>query len=507
MFQRESGILLHPTCLPGEFGIGDLGADTLRWIKCLDQADQRLWQVLPLSPVGSGFSPYDCTSSLAGNTLLLSPVRLFEQGFLTQEELTAAKLPLRRIQPADVLRKKVPLLLQAARRFVEQVSGEQRDEFEAFQAAQADWLQDFARYEALRETYPNGSWLKWPRALRERAPESLAAADRDLEVRITQAKALQFLFEQQWQSARRIANLKKIRLIGDLPIFVSMDSADVWANQHLFQLRDDGTPKVVAGVPPDYFAKNGQRWGNPLFDWAAHQAEDFAWWARRIQRTLELTDILRIDHFRGFAACWQIPAEDPTAINGHWVPAPGRALFESVQRRLHGELPVFAEDLGIITDDVVALREHFGFPTMRVLQFSFTGEERLLPHRYPSNTVAYTGTHDNDTIVGWYSGDPTNNSTLDEGEIGAERDRFRRYYDTDGTNPHWTAIQRLMDGESRAVLFPFQDVLGAGSEARMNTPGTVGEHNWTWRFDWNDVQPSMLETLKQITKETSRNTV
>jgi 4-alpha-glucanotransferase len=506
MFRRESGILLHPTSLPGRFGIGDLGPECISWIKFLDDAGQRLWQVLPLTPVGSGFSPYHCGSSFAGNTLLLSPERLHQQGRLSAEDLQAIELPWHsRLEPELLMRTKLPALQKAAEHFLNSASPEERDEFESFKAAERDWLVDYARYEAIRTERGESSWTKWPSDLKRRDAATLSAVDRELERAMARVQVLQFLFEQQWQSVRRLANLRKIRVIGDLPIFVALDSADVWAAQHLFQLDADGAPKVVAGVPPDYFSKTGQRWGNPLYAWEEHERHGFQWWKRRVARTLQMTDLLRIDHFRGFAGYWEIPAHEPTAINGRWVPAPGKALFTELERSMGSPLPIMAEDLGIITDDVVELRDHFGFPTMRVLQFSFTGEERLLPHNYPENCVAYTGTHDNDTTVGWYRGNSAKDSVETAIAVEEERDRVRRYYSTNGTDIQWTCIQRLMASKVVCVIAPFQDVLGLGSEARMNTPGTVGEHNWTWRFDWPQLQPKMLETLRQITRETQRN--
>jgi 4-alpha-glucanotransferase len=505
MFKRESGILLHPSSFPSGFGIGDLGPEAVRWVKLLHSARQKLWQVLPLSPVGSGFSPYHCNSSFAGSAWLLSPERLHERGLLRDDELDAARTPVSRVDPAALEQHKRPLLRVAARRFLERLSSEDRDLFEAFCDAQSYWLDDFARYRAIEEARGQSSWLAWPADLVRRDLTTLRGVDRELAGAIACFKAQQFLFEEQWQSIRRMANLKGIRLIGDIPIFVSLDSADVWAAQHLFQLNPDGSPRVIAGVPPDYFSKTGQRWGNPLYDWEAHERESFAWWTRRVARTLEQTDLVRIDHFRGFAACWEIPADEPTAINGRWVPSPGRRLFQALERALGGQLPVIAEDLGIITDDVVELREAFGLPTMRVLQFSFTGEQKLLPHNYPTNCVAYTGTHDNDTTVGWYTSDPEQNALMTPAEVEAERDRVRRYFSTDGTDIQWTAIQRLMSGHTDAVIFPLQDVMGLDSSARMNTPGTVGLHNWTWRFSWDQWQPEMLETLVQITGETGRN--
>jgi 4-alpha-glucanotransferase len=322
---------------------------------------------------------------------------------------------------------------------------------------------------------------------------------------IRREMALQFLFERQWQKLRQCADAYGIRMIGDLPIFVALDSADVWAAQHLFRLDADGSPEVVAGVPPDYFSAVGQRWGNPLYDWDAHRKQEFQWWSQRVRRTLEMTHILRIDHFRGFAACWEIPADEPTAVKGQWVEAPGYELFEQLKRSLGPNLPIIAEDLGLITDDVVALRDHFEFPTMRVLQFSFGGEEKLLPHTYPTRCVAYSGTHDNDTTVGWFWGSLENETPAEQLSRQQERDLVRRYYHTDGTDIQWTAIRELLTADTEAVIFPLQDILGLDSSHRMNTPGTVGNHNWTWRFDWNQIDPALFDRLRALTQQTGRN--
>lgn len=505
LFNRESGILLHPTSLPGPYGIGDLGPEAFRFVDWLSQSRQGLWQVLPLTPVGQGFSPYYCSSSFANNVLLLSLEALLEEGWLElpQGALAALRSPERTLNAERVLREKLPLLRFAAARFLAHAPPARRDAFEGFQREQG-WLRDFARYVALGQRFEGRSWSDWPLELRQREPEALARVDRELAEAIAVAEVLQFLVESQWQALRAHANRHGIRIVGDVPIFVAHDSADVWAAQELFHLDEHGRPTVVSGVPPDYFAKEGQRWGNPMYAWERHREQGFSWWLARLGRTLSMADIVRIDHFRGFAACWEIPASEPTAIHGRWAPSPGKELFEHFVRRFGPDLPIIAEDLGIITDDVVALRDGFGLPTMRVVQFSFNGQEELLPRHYPRNCVAYSGTHDNDTLVGWYHGS-AEGRVLDAAAIERERDQVRRYYSTDGTDIQWTCIRDLLESSCAAVIVPMQDVLGLGSEARMNTPGTVGPHNWRWRFSWDQVEERMVTTLRQLTAGARRN--
>jgi 4-alpha-glucanotransferase len=509
LFNRQSGILLHPTSLPGPHGIGELGHEAFRFVELLERAGQSLWQVLPLTPPGQAFSPYYCSSSFAGNALLLPLDELWQRGLLEpfdREVLEAVCSSSSRLDSALVRDRKAPLLRHAAAQFLTQAHGEQRDAFDAFRDQQAYWLRDFARYRAIGRNVsaePWVPWWSWPSDLRRREPGALLRVDHELESAIRVEEALQFLFEQAWQGVRRHANQRGIRIIGDVPIFVAHDSADVWAAQHLFRLDGEGRPLVVSGVPPDYFSKTGQRWGNPLYAWERHEADGFDWWLRRLARTFQMTDIVRVDHFRGLAACWEIPADEPTAVHGRWVASPGRALLSRVREHF-GDVPIVAEDLGIITDDVDALRDEFLLPTMRVLQFSFSGEEKLLPHHYPENCVAYTGTHDNNTVVGWYCG-KAEDRVNDAAAVAAERDRVRRYYSTDGTDIQWTCMRALLQSHCSAVLFPFQDVLGLGSEARMNTPGTVGNHNWSWRFRWEQLEEPMVEGLAFLTRQAGRN--
>lgn len=505
MFKKESGILLHPTCLPGPFGIGELGPDARRFIDVLEAGKQRLWQVLPLTPPGTGASPYQSRSSFAGNPLLLSLEDLSAQGLLTPGELDAARVPMGKLDSDVVQRLKAPLLKRAADRFLENLGAQQRADFEDFRRAQAYWLEDFTRYQVAKDLYDGAGWNDWPMPLRSRDASTLAEFDRTQAAALRRVAAIQFLFESQWQQLRRNANSRGIRIIGDLPIFVALDSADVWSAQELFLLDQDGQPTVVAGVPPDYFCEEGQRWGNPLYDWPRHEAQNFAWWTQRVQRTLDMCDLLRIDHFRGFAAYWEILASEPTAVNGRWVNSPGHAFFSHLQKRFGFDLPIIAEDLGIITDDVDELRDAFGLPTMRVLQFSFADTEEFLPNRYPANCVAYTGTHDNDTVVGWYNRKPQPGTAETKAALEQEKHRVREFFRTDGTDIHWTCIRGLMEGNTDAVMFPLQDVMGMDTEGRVNTPGTVGAHNWTFRFDWSQLTPAMIATLRVITEHAGRN--
>ncbi len=505
LFQRESGVLLHPSSFPGPYGIGEIGDSAHQWLGLLSKMEQKLWQILPITPPGTAFSPYQGRSSFAGDIMLLSFDELVRDGLLTAAEVLPLRADGGRLDFERLSQKRPPLLRKAALRFLKGADARAAAEFEAFCEAEDYWLLDYARYQAIKNARGGDGWQTWPTELRAREAEALQSIDFELAGAIRVEKALQFLFDKQWAAVRAEAKRLNIRIIGDLPIFVALDSADVWASQHLFRLDAEGQPTSVAGVPPDYFSKSGQRWGNPLYDWAAHEQEDFSWWRSRIRRTLEMTDVMRIDHFRGFAACWEIPASEPTAVNGQWVPAPGRRLFELLRQELGEDLPIIAEDLGIVTDDVVALRDEFALPTMRVLQFSFNGEARLLPDRFPENCVCYTGTHDNDTIVGWYNDDGEGNEALSAAELEAERDRVRRYYGTDGTNIHFTAIRAALETRAAAAIFPVQDVIGSGASTRVNTPGTVGPHNWSWRMEWDQLSSEAMETVVAITAETGRN--
>jgi len=512
LFERESGILLHPTSLPGPHGIGEIGAEALRWLEELRAMGQGLWQVLPLGPTGFGDSPYQSPSSFAGAPQLLSLATLRDEGLLEDDELAPLRdLPRTRADFARAIPQRQALLRRAARRLAQSPAA--RAELASFRERQRDWLDDWALFDALKQAHEGRAWSEWPAPLRDRDGAALARARDQLGDEIAEATALQFLFDRQWRAVRARALALGIRIVGDLPIFVAHDSADVWQRRELFHLDGEGLPTVVAGVPPDYFSETGQRWGNPLYRWEAHAAEDYTWWAARLRRTLEMVDVVRIDHFRGFAAYWEIPASEPTAIHGRWLPGPGFALFDSLRRRL-GSLPVIAEDLGLITPDVEALRDRLGFPGMRVLQFAFGGGARNphAPGRYLANCVAYTGTHDNDTLAGWIAGGSDGDGRAAE-QVARERARLERYLHLGrlGSGARrpvegdlgWACIELLLRSRAGAVIVPLQDVLGLGSEARMNTPGRP-EGNWAWRFTWEQLEPARCARLAALSRAAGR---
>ena len=485
---RVSGVLLHPTALPGPHGSGDLGASAYHFVDWLVSAGQRWWQILPLGGIGAGNSPYMSSSAFAGNVLLIDLAELQRRGWLAAGALAPDPASdASRVDFAAVVPWRMRHLAIAASRFAGHAGADDRAQFERFCASQADWLDDYALFMALADAFEQRAWAEWPAALVRRDPSALAAARREHASRIDFWRFCQWCFFSQWHALRAYANRHGVKIVGDAPIFVAWQSADVWAHQRLFELDASGRPRVVAGVPPDYFSATGQRWGNPLYRWAEHQRDGFAWWVDRVRRIFELVDVVRIDHFRGFAACWEICADAPTAVNGRWVPGPGAALFEAVARAL-GELPIIAEDLGVITPDVTALRKRFGFPGMRVLQFAFGGDSAnaYLPHNYEADTVAYTGTHDNDTSLGWWS-------SADE----PLRRHVRDYLATDGREIHRDLIRAACASVADAVVHPMQDVLGLGSASRMNTPG-LGAGCWEWRFTWSQVRPEHAQGLADL---------
>jgi 4-alpha-glucanotransferase len=486
---RHSGVLLHPTALPGAFGIGELGSEALRWLDFLAAAGQSVWQVLPLGPTGYGDSPYQAFSSFAGNPYLLSVELLAGQGLLEQGELVALQqLPAGRIDYGSLIPLKLGLLNAAAGRFLQAASDAEQAALDAFVGDSADWLPDFALFMALKEENGGSSWLEWSEELRLRDRAALAAARQRLAPAIRRIELWQFWFRQQWQAVREYAHERGVQLVGDLPIFVALDSADAWANQQLLQLDVQGRPLAVAGVPPDYFSSTGQRWGNPLYDWPANEATGFAWWIRRVRANLRLYDRLRIDHFRAFEAYWRIPADHETAEHGTWQPGPGQKLFTALARAL-GSLPLIAEDLGVITPAVEALRDDNGLPGMKVLQFAFGGDphDPYLPHEYVRNCVVYTGTHDNDTTAGWYA-------SLGE----AERSFVRRYLGCADEQVPWQLLRTALLSVADLAVLPLQDLLGLGSEARMNTPGQAGG-NWSWRFSWEQPGDWAAPVLRDLT--------
>jgi 4-alpha-glucanotransferase len=500
-FPRSSGVLLHPTSLPGRFGVGDLGVEAFRFVDFLSASGQTFWQIMPLGPTGYGDSPYSAFSAFAGNTLLVSPERLVEDGLLDAADLRdAPELPAARVEYGKVIDYKRGLLEKAFKNFRAGGDRETRSDYEGFLGFASFWLEDYALFGALKDEH-GGEWHKWPRPLARREPAALQAASLALRERVEAHKFFQFAFFKQWLQLKKYCSERGVRVVGDMPIFVAHNSADVWARPGLFKLRDDGSPSAVAGVPPDAFSETGQLWGNPIYDWDAMRAEGFGWWVERVRETLKLVDVVRVDHFRGFAAFWEVPAEHETAERGRWVKAPGGELFKAMRDAL-GDPPIIAEDLGTITPDVHALRDESGFPGMRVLQFAFGGDPRdtHLPHNYASHTVVYTGTHDNDTTVGWYE---ERAGAKDDGQLRRELENCLKYLDTDGEEIHWDFIRAAWASVAVIAVAPLQDVLGLGSGARMNTPASA-EGNWAWRFREGALTDELRDRLRDLTKTYGR---
>jgi 4-alpha-glucanotransferase len=495
-FERASGVLLHPTSLPGAHGCGDFGKEAYHFVDWLVAGGQRLWQLLPLAGIGPGNSPYMSNSAFAGNALLIDLAELVQQGWLSQEDLNPVPgLDAAEVNFAVMYPFRMQRLAKAAAAFATAGTAAQREDYQRFLLEQKTWLNDYALFMSLCEAKDWCDWHSWEPALVKREPKALAAAQKQYAQRIEFWRFCQWRFYRQWALLKSYANNKGVQIIGDTPIFIAYLSAEVWANQHLFELDAAGVPSVVAGVPPDFFSATGQRWGNPLYRWSAHAKDNYAWWVERIRRTFELVDIVRIDHFRGFAGYWEIPASEPTAVRGQWVPGPGDALFKAINKAL-GPMPIIAEDLGVITPDVDALRKKFGFPGMRILQFAFAGDasDRFLPHNYEPDTVVYTGTHDNDTVAGWWA------TATDH-----ERHMARGYLATDGHDMPWTMIRAAMSSVADTAVHPMQDVLALPAEARMNYPGQESGW-WGWRFEWAQVQPWHAGRLAELTKTYGRTT-
>jgi 4-alpha-glucanotransferase len=507
-FPRTSGILLHPTSLPGRFGVGDLGAEAYKFADWLEAAGQHLWQVLPLGPTGYGNSPYQCFSAFAGNTLLISPDLLVEQGLLAEADLAhAPEFAEGAVDYGAAGEFKDGLLKRAFANF-RRSGGPAAAEFDEFKRAAASWLDDYALYRSLKRERAEVAWTEWEPALVRREVSALAEARERLAGEIEEVKFKQYLFFRQWSRLKAYANAKGIQIIGDIPIFVAHDSADVWAEPRNFRLREDGRPAVVAGVPPDYFSRTGQLWGNPLYDWERMRADGFRWWVERVRGMLSLVDIVRIDHFRGFAAYWEIPGGDETAERGRWAPAPGREMFAAVKREL-GRLPIIAEDLGFITPDVIELRDEFDFPGMRIFQFGFSTDStnKDLPHNYVRNTVVYTGTHDNDTAAGWFHTRPGGaGSVRSAAQVEREKQTALAYLQSDGSEIHWDFIRAVLASAGDTALVPLQDVLGKGSEARMNVPATMSG-NWSWRFRAGELTGEAAARLRRLAELYGRHPV
>ncbi len=490
-FPRSSGILLHPTSLPSPHGIGDLGGEARRFVDFLAEAGQTLWQVLPLGPTGYGDSPYQCLSAWAGNPMLISLERLVERGWLEASALAGApQFPDDHVDFEQLVPWKTALLESAA----ERGSG-----FEAFCDANQHWLDDFALFLALKSQYGGVTWTQWEPGARDREPQALEKWRQQLAAPIAAQKFLQFVFFEQWRELREYARARGVRIMGDLPIYVSHDSADVWVNREYFHLDAQGNATAVSGVPPDYFSKTGQLWGNPIYRWDALARDGYRWWLDRFRATFAMVDMIRLDHFRGFEAYWEVPATESTAVNGKWVKGPGADLFRAAKAEM-GDLPFVAENLGVITGEVEAIRQQFGFPGMAVLQFAFGTDAQaptFRPHNFPRGVVAYTGTHDCDTTVGWWGSEGRGESTRSDQDIRRELDFARRYLNTDGQEINWTFIRALEASVADTVLIPMQDVLGLGTEARMNQPATIGG-NWRWRFRPGDLKAELAQRLREL---------
>lgn len=488
--RRLSGILMHPTSLPGDFGIGDLGPEAYRFVDFLKNAGQHIWQTLPLGPTGGNNSPYQCYSSFAGQPLLISPELLKEDGLLSDADLGNKPNFKEETVDYDLVKEYKETLFQKAYENFQNLDSENATmtEFDTF-CEETPWLADYAMFMAIKKDKGGVHWIEWDKKYRKPTKSQKAVIARELEESIRFEMFLQWLFFRQWKALKTYANEQGILLIGDIPIFVSGDSADVWAEPRLFQLDKDGFPTVVAGVPPDYFSATGQLWGNPLYDWKYHKKTDFEWWMKRIEAQLTMSDIVRIDHFRGLESYWEIPADAETALEGKWVDGPKDAFFERIEEVFGTDLPIIAEDLGIITDDVRELRDRFNLPGMKILQFAFEDYDSVyLPYNQPYNCICYTGTHDNDTSTGWY-----------EHASEEARDKVRRYMNTDASQISWDFIRTCFGSPAKIAIVPVQDLLCQGSEYRMNVPG-VAEGNWAYRVKKGLLTEDIARRLYDITK-------
>jgi 4-alpha-glucanotransferase len=493
LLNRASGILLHPTSLPGPNGSGDFGAAAFHFIDWLASAGQKLWQVLPLGGIGPGNSPYMSSSAFAGNPLLIDLNELQQSGWLENDEVTPEKqFNPTSIDFSQVVPWRMSRLALAANRFTANASVNDRQDFEAFKATHT-WLNDYTLFMTLCEVHEHQDWNLWPSDLANRQAQALNQVRQLHVARIAFWEFTQWCFFRQWNKLRDYARSKDIKIIGDAPIFIAFQSAEVWARPELFALDNQNQPTVIAGVPPDFFSATGQRWGNPLYRWDAHKAESYQWWIERIRHTFTLVDIVRIDHFRGFVDYWEIPVSEPTAINGRWVKGPGSDLFDAVQAAL-GDLAVIAEDLGIITEEVEQLRQKLQFPGMRILHFAFGGDNNnaYLPHNYEANTVVYTGTHDNNTTHGWWQEATQQVRHHAMQYLGLQSPQ-------DEANIHWKLISAASASVAATVIHPMQDVLGLSGQSRMNLPG-VGEGYWQWRFTWEQVTPIHAGHLREVTQ-------
>lgn len=469
---RSAGILLHPTSLPGPDGIGDLGPEIFKWLDFIAEAGCQKWQILPLGPTGYGDSPYQCFSAFAGNPYLISPLLLLEEDLLKIEDfIDRPVFPKDFVDYGPAIIWKNTIIDRAFNNFNKSRKKQLRESFDSFYLENIDWLEDFTIFMAIKESYGGIPWVDWSLNFKMKDFDTIESFKQKHAKEITKHIFRQWIFFKQWMQVKDYAHKLDIKIVGDIPFVIAFDSADVWANPHLFHLDDNRLPTVVAGVPPDYFSKTGQLWGNPLYRWDIHKEEGYQWWLKRFKSVLNMVDIVRLDHFRGFEAAWQVPFGNPTAEIGEWVKGPGHDFFNVINKEL-GELPIIAEDLGVITDGVIDLRDTYNMPGMKILQFSFTGDpdDDFLPHNYPVNCYAYTGSHDNNTALGWY-----------QEASERERDFCRRYLAVSGEDISWSLIRTLWQSVAENVLAPMQDILSLGSQARMNLPGCASG-NWQWRM-------------------------
>lgn len=485
MLQRSSGILLHPTSLPGKYGIGTLGKEAFAFVDFLVHAKQGYWQILPLGPTGYGDSPYQCFSSKAGNPYLIDVELLVEDKLLSDEDLKShPEFSDTEVLFGDVITWKLNLLKTAESNFIQPGNENELNDF----ILHNTWVTDYALFMALKEKFNKKPWYEWEEKFRLHHEDALEGVKKELEKEIHFQQFIQYLFYKQWNSLKQYANNLGVKIIGDIPIYVAMDSSDTWANPELFQFDENKNPVVVGGCPPDYFSKTGQLWGNPIFNYEKMKEDGFAWWIDRLKSNLELYDLIRVDHFRGFAGYWSIPYGEETAINGEWIPGPGKELFEAIKNAL-GEIPIIAEDLGLITPDVIELRDYFNLPGMKILQFAFDSSEAndYIPHNYIKNCIVYTGTHDNDTIVGWFA------AAKEE-----DKEYVLNYLNSNGENIAWDFVRAAWASVANLAIAPMQDILGLGNEARMNFPGTT-KNNWLWRMQNNVTDDLLAEKIKQLT--------
>jgi len=500
-FPRSSGILLHCTSLPSRFGIGDLGPGAYEFADFLTAAGQKLWQVLPLNPTGYGDSPYQCFSAFAGNPLLLSLERLCDRGWLDESDLAdAPAFPEEEVDYSAVNAYKRPLLIRAAENFFAYAGDEDRAAYECFCADQRSWLDDFALFMGVKEAHGNMTWTAWEPAIRDREPEAMRTWSERLAAELNAIRFWQFEFFRQWADLKAYCHRHGIRLMGDIPIYVAHDSADVWANPHLFHLGAGGRPTVVSGVPPDYFSATGQLWGNPIYRWDALAATGYRWWIARMRATLDLVDLVRLDHFRGFEAYWEICADESTAINGRWVKAPGEDLLATLAQEF-GALPIVAENLGVITGEVESLRQKFNLPGMAILQFAFGIDKQaptFQPHNYSRDLVAYTGSHDNDTALGWWQSTGEGDSIRTPEDVRKEHALAKAYLNfSDEDEVNWVLIRAVEASVANTAILSMQDVLGLGHRARMNLPGSTSG-NWRWRMRRGALTPALSARLRAL---------